>query len=377
MSDWQKANKHKFFHIGRGAEIVTLKDRDVFAFIPEVLSFTATSGLTITRGTNTLWTGSIQCGSSERVLTWARVSGSNLATSFRWVPYITSDDPDTTTILPLREIYSPKVSYDRTSNMLSLWFWTNVPYDYNSAEYDEAHIIPTGFDGYDTLMTDEECTVKRVLCFATGQFIHAKVNGGLIGTFTGQTTLDETFDIIPVFSKPKIISNFVTSTVSDNPGMVTDGWYGGAGGGGDEEDGEPGKGSTAVNDPYIPIVKIIAFVNQKPYVSGHMPGYATPVGAGIIQNWPVGNRILIQDGQPIMAWITASLSLNGDYNHTVTFNSGAAFPAFVSPPSPPHEVWRTVLWCNGVKRVVDTPEIGDWVYDYQFTTTGEVSFFVP
>ena len=140
MSDWQKKGKEQFAHIARQAEIVVIKDRDVVAFIPEVIGVQGTPGMTIARN-STLVPWIYQTASpvtvmpSERILLWARLSATEVVSAYRWVPYVTTDNPDDTDILPFREVYSPRVTYDRTSNMLHLWFWTNIKYMTTRTQY--------------------------------------------------------------------------------------------------------------------------------------------------------------------------------------------------------------------------------------------------
>jgi len=221
------SGKELFGHISRGAELVILKDRDVVAFIPESASCDSlfgSGGMNIYRdsaGAKLLYTfqdGSVK--SSERVLMWARISGTKLATAYRWVPYVDDDNPDKSAIKPLREVYSPRVIYDRSSNMLHLWFWTNVTWDYNDSKYDEAYIGALGFQSYAGLGTN---TYKRVLCYSVGQFKHCYVNGGLFKGFTGILTPDNGGDLIPVFNKPVIINNYAPADAAHAPGIITDG----------------------------------------------------------------------------------------------------------------------------------------------------------
>lgn len=227
-TQWQAAGKDGFYHISRGAEIVVIKDRDVVAFIPETIPLAGTSGMEIYRdsgeSSQVVYKSEPkeEVKSSERLLLWARLSGSELATSFRWVPYVTSSNPDEVKILPLREVYDPRVTYDRTSNMLHLWFWTNIMWDYSGADYDESQIIPIGYRGYAAIA---DKTIKRVLCYAVGQIGHYYVKGGLVQGFVGQQTVTDQYDMVPVFARPTIITNYSPSEQKKGPGLVTDGWY--------------------------------------------------------------------------------------------------------------------------------------------------------
>jgi hypothetical protein len=247
MSIWTKEGKQSFGHIARQAEIVVIKDRDVVAFISESIGLQGTQGTQGTQGVEILrenpegtqgfpmWSVSGPQGviqSSERVLLWARMSGTEVVSGFRWVPYVTSDDPDQYDILPIRECYSPRVTYDRTSNMLHLWFWTNVNWTYNGTAYVESEIVPIGYKDYDSLVdtAGDKMTCKRVLCYAVGQFGHYWINGGLLEGYQGTLGLSGVqqaqYDMIPVFTRPVIITNYPVTGLSDAPGIVTDGWYG-------------------------------------------------------------------------------------------------------------------------------------------------------
>jgi len=129
---WTAEGKERFYHIARQAEIVVIKDRDVVAFIPEAIGLQGSQGMWIYRtkedaGGFFMWQSdpSVVVEPSERVLLWTRMSATEIVSGFRWVPYILDVNPDEMRILPIRECFSPRVTYDRTSNMLHLWFWTN------------------------------------------------------------------------------------------------------------------------------------------------------------------------------------------------------------------------------------------------------------
>ena len=252
MSQWSDYNTWYstcFFHVSRHAELVVVKDRDCMAFIPDVALFDATTGMDIYRDDGKTWTQWSSAApenviKSERTLLWARVSGSQIVSGFRWVPYTDSADIDDVNILkPLREVFAPRVVYDRTSNMLHLWFWTNVQWDYQGTDYDESKLVPIGMDGgYQLEMGypgNPAKNLKRVLCYAVGQLGHWYVEGGFISGFQGlQGTQgiqgyqgyqgvgfqNAIYDLVPIFSRPKIITNFDTDS-HEGPGMITDGWY--------------------------------------------------------------------------------------------------------------------------------------------------------
>ena len=239
-----------FYHLSRHPELVVVKDRDVVAFIPDTAVLKPTDGMTIKRESDSitpLWESGTPNATevAERLLLWARTSGTELSSGFRWVPYITSDDPTTTNIKPLREVFAPRVVYDRTSNSLHLWFWTNVKFDYNGTEYDENQIFFIGTADYPPLVggTPQQC--KRVLCHAVGQFGHYWIEGGYVKGFEGipygvqgtqgfQTFWNKEYDLVPLFTRPVIVTNYDADSESPGyqgagPGLITDGWYGGDG----------------------------------------------------------------------------------------------------------------------------------------------------
>jgi hypothetical protein len=131
--------------------------------------------------------------------------------------------------------------------MLHLWFWTNVMWSYNGTDYDESKIVPIGMTGYFIEMVDPATglllkNLKSVLCYATGVLQHSYVTGGFLSGFQGiqvtegsqgyQGFQNAIYDLIPIFTRPKIILNIdTTSPDSIGMGMITDGWYEGSQGG--------------------------------------------------------------------------------------------------------------------------------------------------
>lgn len=243
MADRYNLDRNKFYHISRGAELVITKDRDCLAFYPDTIPFDATSGMELDRdsgGTSILYKSASPAVfvKGERMLLYGRVSGTRLSAGPRWVPYINAssdpDDADQQAILPLREVYSPRVAYDRTSNTLHLWFWTNMNYDYQGDAYDESKLYYLGTQGFQSAVDYNPSypaqLAKRVLCYTTGQFHHCYVKGGIVSGYkmlanTGTLGFDNnTYDIIPVFVKPKIIN--IDTTGIQGPGVITDGWCG-------------------------------------------------------------------------------------------------------------------------------------------------------
>ena len=221
-----------FYHVSRHAEIVVTKDRDVFAFFPDTVTRAPTSGMGIYRDstrTTPQWTCSVATAVSERLLLWGRVGGTEVASAFRWTPYVDAADTDTQTIKPLREVFAPRVIYDRTSNTLHLWFWTNVQWDYDGSDYDETKIYPIGASNYKGITPSsiawDSSVAKRVLCYAVGHFEHSWVEGGHVGGYSGSVGPDTRYELVPVFNRPKIVTNY-TPSAGEGPGIITDGWHG-------------------------------------------------------------------------------------------------------------------------------------------------------
>jgi hypothetical protein len=115
--------------------------------------------------------------------------------------------------------------------MLHLWFWTNFEYSYNGSTYDESKLYYIGTQGYQTAIDYSGSgftqSAKRALCYAVGQMGHYYVQGGLQSGWQGiPAQSNDTFDLIPIFTKPKIINFDTTNTTGvQGPGIISDGWY--------------------------------------------------------------------------------------------------------------------------------------------------------
>jgi len=225
MAGFQTDQKN-FFHISRGAELVFVKDRDVVAFWPDIMLFDSTSGMVLYRdGAQTFIQYAVEpiqaIPANERTLLWARMSGDEIVDGVRWVPYIIDNDVEQIDTLPLREVYAPRVAFDRTSNTLSLWFWTNVNKSYAGTVYDESEIVTADAPYFDKKLAN----AKRVLCYAVGTFWHGYVTGGSItyDLTTAENLTDERWSLVPVFSRPRILN--WTPGAATRGGIVVDGWY--------------------------------------------------------------------------------------------------------------------------------------------------------
>ena len=229
MSGIQFGNQQAdYFHIARGAELVVVKDRDVVAFWPDMPPLNPEDGFQIWRDEAKTFIqygapSGVQLEATERILVWARMSGDEIVGGVRWTPYITSNDVDEVDIRPLREVIAPRVVYDRTSNTLSLWFWTNVNESYNGTVYDETKLWPvTNPTGFQTgFQTNDRA--KRVLCYAVGEFYHAYVEGGFIPGYqsTAENLSADRWELVPVFARPRILN--WTQSDTNAAGAAVDG----------------------------------------------------------------------------------------------------------------------------------------------------------
>ena len=225
----------QFYHIARHPELVVTKDRDVIAFWPDMLVADATDGMALYRDSGKTsvqyqTSGTQSVKKSERALCWARMSGDEIVGGMRWVPYIISSDVDTASIAPLREVIAPRVAYDKSSNTLSLWFWTNVKQDYDGIIYDETQLEPVLVPNFGLQVPYDNSpppspgkNAKRVLCYAVGTFYPVYVEGGALQGFqtTATASSGDVFDKVPVFSTPRILN-----IPAGSQGVAVDGWYG-------------------------------------------------------------------------------------------------------------------------------------------------------
>lgn len=250
MPDYLNADRYKFFNISRGAELISLSSGDVMAFIPDIVTKNAVSGMSITLSDGAVGvlasptyaaTGTdVAVVVSNRVLLFARVTSGGIANGFRWVPWIDgaySSGSDNTVIRPFREVYSPRVIYDANANLLTMFFWTNVNTTHDTFTYSYTDIYPIGDSDYGPLITATagQVPAKRVLCCAQGSIRQVKIAGGII-TGLGQplpvadspdlAPADDVFEMVPIFNRPWVVNSNVPAGYETAPGIITDGWYG-------------------------------------------------------------------------------------------------------------------------------------------------------
>ena len=132
MSQGNDESKQKrFLHIARAPELIQLNDRDVVAFFADAILKDQEGSVTISdpvSGT-TLFSGSDTLSKDDRGLVYGRTVSGELVTPLRVAHYKTGGGGGSSSgnsIAPLKEVYSPRLSYDIDSNDLHLWFWTNI-----------------------------------------------------------------------------------------------------------------------------------------------------------------------------------------------------------------------------------------------------------
>jgi len=200
-------------HVNRPICSINLGNQTTLGLIPQIIGDDS-DVMVISRseGGPTIYASTMAPISNDRVLVGVSISGSK-TNGFRWVPYIDSDDITSTVIRPFVEVYSPSISYDSGTNLLTMWFWTNFNKDYTGTEYDEAELFVLDVENYNGSVGD----AHRALCIATGSVDKFYISGGLCDAVG--TEDDPTYDWIPVFTKPKIASDL---TVDSSRGVMVD-----------------------------------------------------------------------------------------------------------------------------------------------------------
>jgi len=245
MPDWGNTNQDTFLNMGRKPTLVHLKDSDVVAFWADMIPRKATDMTLYDEPSGTsYYTHGSALDRGTRLLCWVRMSNGEVESKARWVPFYYSRNPaDSSAIFPIREVFEPTVSYDPNSNQLSLWFWTNYQWNHDSNDYNENSVFPIGDDpsawaempGYRVTGG----TAKRVLCYAAGYFTRLYATGGVIGGWDYSATLsDNSYEMVPIFQRPRIVqidvdaTNKSTGLIVDGPGSGTfsfiiriKGWY--------------------------------------------------------------------------------------------------------------------------------------------------------
>lgn len=229
MPTWKNNAQDTFLNIGRKPTLVHLKDSDVVAFWADMIPRQAASmTLYDDPAGATYWTQGDTFDRGTRLLCWTRMSNGEIVSKARWVPFYYSRNPSgSSSIFPIREVFEPSISYEPNSNQLALWFWTNYQYNHDNDDYTETSVYPIGTDASAwPEMTGYSVTggvAKRVLCYSQGYFMRLYVEGGVIGGWEYNATLsDNTYEMVPIFQRPRIVQINVSAS-DKSPGLIVDG----------------------------------------------------------------------------------------------------------------------------------------------------------
>ena len=214
-----------FFRVQTPPEAVTLPDGDVMVFFSEVLQndtqeSTDGYGMLIKndRGSAAYYRSfKPTFPTTSRFLMYQ----TNRDGYIRWVPYINCDNPDTSAIRPLKNIYSPKITYNPKNGKLTLLFWTNM---YCLRDVDDKPIEPTEWSEGVVVSPDElnlTAYYRRVLCSSTGFLFQGNVDGGEVEAKYPTTSTEQNDDFIPIFLKPKVLYTFRQFDESDNEAALS------------------------------------------------------------------------------------------------------------------------------------------------------------
>jgi hypothetical protein len=233
MSEFTTIDFAKKAYITRGPELISVGDNDIVSFTRDILAEGANPSMIV--GGASLYasdaTDLIEAG--DRVMMWGRISSAtgDLSGPLRWLSYFTPDgstvgnsgNSGADSIAVIRDAFSPRVTYDKQSNRLSLWFWTNVKESYLGTTYDpsELYTVETSANSLvDAVGRGSDFGAsKKVLCYAVGSFYHQTIAGGEITGLAGLPA-STGFDIVPIFNTPQIISYGPSG--SQNVGVMVD-----------------------------------------------------------------------------------------------------------------------------------------------------------
>lgn len=135
-------------------------------------------------------------------------------------------------IYPLIELYSISMSYDKNTNKLDLYFWTNIVIPPPPQNEEDPVILPEyGLeflaiqkeDGSFYVGSGNQANVRKVMCHARGTFIKGSVNASLYKSTVENYDKVDNVDFIPIFEKPTIVHIF-----SGNDSKIAD--FGGSSG---------------------------------------------------------------------------------------------------------------------------------------------------
>ena len=243
-----------FAHIPRQPETIVYRDRDTIALLPDRLKKDPSAQIQVySKDPNDNGVLLYEVAESdmpkanERILLFGRtLTNMTLTNGIKCVIYYDhtstdeSDPAKKTKAKVLREIIGPRATYDQSSNTIMMWFWTNYYPTYTESEYSDD---PANLIWIEEWNFDVEALYRRALCCAVGSFLHVYIKGGKVGEEG-----EDSFDLVPVFQKPKIIQwrpQPADTTDAEDGVAIIDFTAGGGGGIGSiiqaTEDGADGK----------------------------------------------------------------------------------------------------------------------------------------
>jgi len=195
-----------FPHVSRQPESVIYRDRDIVAYIPDVLKEDIATAMEVfdkQSGTSLYKVaGGNNPEAGQRILMSGRTLTNGVLTNgLRCAIYKTGTTATDAKVL--REIISPRVTYNRDANIVVMWFWTN--FESEVTEYDDTEGTLYWIDEDDF---DSSKTVYRALCCTIGRIEKRYITGGAID---GSGAADGS-DLLTVFEKPTILQLRPTST---------------------------------------------------------------------------------------------------------------------------------------------------------------------
>ena len=206
--------------VGRNPETIILSDNDVMALFNDRIEETV-GDLTLSNETDVLYAATAPT-KGDRCLIFGRVMTNGEKTGNLYVA--TYDNGDGTGNV-LREVISPRVSYDRKSNVLVVWFWTNFKEGFSGTTYDESQLYLINEDEFDS-----DIPVVRALCCCYGSLQHVQIDGGIITGVVGASPVSSpAWSLVPIFNKPKILQ---LRPIPDQAGGYAIIDFAGTGGGG-------------------------------------------------------------------------------------------------------------------------------------------------
>jgi len=216
-----------FPHVSRQPESIIFHDRDVIAYIPDRLKDDITGSFQIyDKASGVLLyevsSSNLPDADNRVLLTGRTLSNGVLANGLHCCIYKTG--VSATDAKVLREIISPRVTYQRDSNVVVMWFWTNFEEDVTEYTDEEGKLYWIDEDNF-----DESKEVIRALCCTVGYIERRYRVGGLIQNSGGANG----FDLVTVFEKPTILMKRPQPEEAGDPmGVpIIDFTAGGAGGG--------------------------------------------------------------------------------------------------------------------------------------------------